>query len=250
MSLDIGSTVSSTFDRIASKASIGVIGLLLGLLLVIGAGIIAVGAAASVSPVLAAVAGVAVAAIYIAGAASFMVGSLRAFDEENIEKEMFTENIIWPFLRMTGSNIVLQAFIFIAVYLVLYPVLLAGMGSSLATGAEAPALSSTGYAALAVSTGIVIAVALYVVSALSLSLPRISVNDKRLFQSLDESVQATSGERARIIAAILPFAILLGAGVAALTYIGGALGGLIYTVSIAIGSLYWLALLVELNERL
>lgn len=253
MSLDIIDTISSAFSRLSSKASLGLIGFLLGLMLVVGAGSIAAGAASTVSTALAVLIGVAVGIAYIAGLASFTVGSFRAIDQQSLEKEQFTENIVWPFLRMTGSNIVLQSFILMAVYLVMYPALLLGLGASglMSMGAETmPELGATAYAALGLGGVLTALAALYVLAALALSLPRIAISDKRMFQSLDESVQATSGLRLKVIATMIPFAALTTIAVASIVLVGGIAGTAVYGLSAVIGGLYWLALLAELNERL
>jgi len=254
MSLDIKDTISSTFSRVGSKASLGVAAYALGLLLVVGLGAGAAAMAATVSTALGALIGIVVAIAYIAGAASLTVGSLRAFDQKTVNKGMFTDNILWPFLRMTGSNIVLQSFILTAIYLIAYPAMILTIGASgmMAAGAmgATPQLGTAGYAALGLAGGLGIAAVLYVLATLSLSLPRIAVSDKRMFQSLDESVQATKGVRAKIVAALIPFALLFATGMAALVLLGEILGFIAYIVLAITSGLYWLALLTELNDRL
>ena len=253
MILDILETVKSAFDRINSKASLGVAGLAIGLITVLFGGLALAGAATLVNPILAGVIGLVIALVYIAGLASMTVGSLRAFDQKTVNKEMFTENILWPFLRMTGSNIVLQAFIFGAAYLVFYPAAILTLGASgmLQAGAETmPELGTAAMTGLGIAGAITVAAALYVFAALSLSLPRISISDKRLFQSLDESVQATKGKRLKVMVTMAPFVLLLIAALAALLYLGEILGLLVYIALAIIAGLYWLALLAELNDRL
>ena len=253
MKLSVKDTVKSTFDRIASKASLGVAGLTIGLIgLVFGGGILT-GISVAISPILGAVVGMLTAAVYLGGLVSLTVGSLRAFNQKTVNKEMFTENILWPFLRMAGSNIVLQSFALTAAYLVLYPALLLTMGASgmmQGTMTGAPDLGTTAIAGLGISGGITAVIVLYIFAALSLALPRIAISDKRVFQALDESVQATKGSRLRIAAAILPFAALIGAGLAALFALGEVVGFLVYVALAVISSLYWLALLAELNDKL
>lgn len=253
MSLDVTDTISSSFSRLSSKSSLGLIGFILGLMLVVGGGTLAATAATTVSTALAVVIGAAVAVAYLAGVASFTVGSLRVLDEQTVEKESFTENIVWPFLRMTGSNIIVQSFMLMAAYLVLYPALLLGLGTSglMTMGSETvPELGTAAYATLGVGGLITAFAALYVLSALSLSLPRIAISDKRMFQSLDESVQATSGLRLKVIATMIPFAALIAIALASIVLVGGIAGTAVYGLTAVIGGLYWLALLAELNERL
>jgi len=253
MSFNISDTVKSTFDRIASKASLGVGSFALGLLIILFLGTAATGAATMVNSALAGIIGLVTAAVYIAGVASLTVGSLRAFDQEELEKGMFTENIVWPFLRMFGSNIIVTHFIYLAVLIVLYPTILLTMGASgmlEGTAETMPELGNAAIAGLGISGGITAVVVLYVFAALSLSLPRIAISDKRLFQSLDQSVQVTKGNRLKIAATILPFLALIGIGLTALVALSSILGGLIYLTLVVLGGLYWLALLAELNDRL
>jgi hypothetical protein len=257
MKLDITDTVLSAFSRIASRATLGVIGAMIALFLVLGAGFVAGGALMTVSTFL----GGAVMALtfigYIAGAASLGVGMFRAFDQKDFSKEMFTENILWPFLRLTGTNITIQAFAFTVAYVLLYPILLTGLlGSSVAslgsatgasglTGMSAGLLAGLGVAGL-ISLGLI----LYLVATLILLVPRIAVDDKRLFQALDQSVQSTKGNRLRIIATLLPFVALLVIGAGALSSLGEILGLVVYMIAVIAGSFYTPAILTELNSRL
>lgn len=249
MTLDILDTVRSAFGRIASKATLGVVGVTLALLLIVGGLGILAGALTSVSAVLGSLVALAAVATYIAGAASLTVGSMRAFDEKDFRKEMFTDNIFWPFLRMTGANITTQAFVFMAAYFILYPLLLVSIGGSVAMSAGSAALGGATTALIGVGGAIVALIALYVLSALLLALPRIAVNDRRMFRALDESVQATSGKRLKVIATLLPFAVLMVTAFAG-AFREGIAGYTIYGVSLFLGSFYMLAILTELNSRL
>ena len=257
MKLDVIDTVLSGFSRIASRATLGVIGAMIALFLVIGIGFAAGGALMTVSTVL----GGAVMALafigYIVGAASLGVGIFRAFDQKDFSKEIFTDNILWPFLRLTGANITIQAFAFTVAYVLLYPILLVGLlGSTAASiGSAAGASGLTGMSAglmagLGVAGLISLGIILYLVATLILSVPRIAVDDKRLFQALDQSVQSTKGNRLRIIATLLPFVLLLAVGMAALVALGEILGLLVYTIAVIAGSFYTPAILTELNSRL
>ncbi|QGA80003.1 glycerophosphoryl diester phosphodiesterase membrane domain-containing protein [Candidatus Nanohalobium constans] len=257
MKLDIVDTVLSSFNRIASKASLGVIGFMIALLVILGAGFTAGAALMTVSTIL----GGAVMALtligYIVGAAALSVGTFRAFDQKDISKSMFTENILWPFLRMTGANITIQAFAFTAAYLLIYPLLLIGvLGGSMAglgSSSSAASLAGAGTGLLAIGgiLGLIsLGIILYLLATLIISVPRITVDDKRLFQALDESVQSTKGNRARIIATILPFVVLLVIGGASMALLGEILGTVAYLLTVVVGSLYMPAILTELNSRL
>jgi hypothetical protein len=250
MELDIVDTVLSSFSRLGSRATLGVIGALLALILALVAGFTAGGALMAVSGILGGLVMLVTFAVYIAGAASISVGALRAFDQEDISKGMFTENILWPFLRMTGSNIVTQAFVFAVVYILVYPLILTGLAGVGAMGMMAGTGLSTGMLAGAGVLGLLaLLIVLYIMATLTLSLPRIAVNDRRMFQALDESVQSTRGNRLGIIATLLPFAVFMAAAFAGM-FSGGLVGGAIYLVSVLISSLYFLSLLAELNTRL
>lgn len=252
MKLDVIDTVLSSFSRMSSRATLGVVGAGLALILALIAGFMAGSALMNVSSILGALVMVLTFGVYIAGAASISIGALRAFDEEDVSLDMFTDNIVWPFLRMTGANIVTQAFILTVAYILFYPLILIGFA-----GAGAAEMTSTGMtgisSGLMLGAGVVgllaLLIVLYIMSALTISLPRIAVNNQRMFQALDESIQSTKGNRPGIIATMLPFAALLAAAFAGM-FSGGFLGGAIYIVSILVGSLYYLSLLTELNTRL
>jgi hypothetical protein len=249
MELDIVDTVLSSFSRLSSRATLGVVGAGLALILAVGAGAMAGGALMSTSSILGGLVMLVTFAVYIAGIASISVGALRAFDKEDLSKGMFTENILWPFLRITGANIVTQAFMLTIAYILIYPLLLVGM-----MGAGAMSMASTGLGAgMGLAGGIVgiiaLSLILYILATLTISVPRIAINDKRLFQALDESVQSTKGNRLRVIATLLPFAALIAVAFAG-TFTGGLLGIAIYLVSVLVASLYFLSLLTELNTRL
>lgn len=262
MKLDLTDTVLSSFDRIASKATAGLIGFGIALGVIVTAGISAgtfvsglgeAGIGTSMGSSLSMLIYAITAVIYLVTVAMLTVGSFRAFDQQDVKKEMFTENILWPFLRMTGCNIVIQSFVLTALYLMIYPLLLIGGASSyLLMGAVGAGTGMSPMLIAGAATAILIFVGtlLYIMAALTLSLPRISINDRRMFKALDESVQATSGNRLRIIAAFLPAAIFIGTGMASMMLIGGLAGIGAYIVLAAIGSFYALGLLTELNNRL
>lgn len=257
MKLDVIDTVLSGFDRITSRPTLGIIGAMIALFLTIGIVSAIGGALMTVSTILGGIVLLFAFIGYIVGAAALGVGTFRAFDQKDFNKEMFTENILWPFLRITGANITIQAFAFTVAYILLYPILLIGLlgstaaslgsatGVSGVTGMSAGLLAGLGVAGL-ISLGII----LYLVATLILSVPRIAVDDRRLFQALDESVQSTRGNRLRIIATLIPFVLLLAVAVGALAALGEILGLLVYLVAVIAGSFYTPAILTELNSRL
>ncbi|QKQ98677.1 hypothetical protein GKQ38_04090 [Candidatus Nanohaloarchaea archaeon] len=255
MKLDITDTVLSSFERIYSKATLGVIGAGLALLVFLAAGFMLGGALSTVSGVLGGLVMLLTFVAYIAGAGMLTVGALRAFDEETIRKEMFTENILWPFLRILGANITTQAFIIAILYVVLYPLLLVGMMGSVAsmstamTGAAATSMMAGLAPLMGVGALIALLLSLYVFASLVLALPRIAVNDSRLFQGLDESVQFTSGNRLRVMVSFIPFVLLMAVAFGGM-FQEGVIGMIIYLLGALIGAFYNLALMTELNERL
>ena len=258
MKLDIIDAILSGFNRITSKATLGVIGVMIALFLIVLIGSVGGGALMTVSSILGGLVLLLTAIAYIAGAASLSVGTFRAFDQKDFKTEMFTDNIVWPFLRVTGANLTIQAFAFTIAYLLIYPILaiglLGGSAASLtaATGATSGLGSLTGGLLIGVGlAGLVsLGIILYLLAALIISVPRITVDDKRLFQALDESVQTTKGNRIRMIATIAPIFVLFAAGIGALVAVGEIIGLVIYLIAVLAGSFYMPAILTELNSRL
>lgn len=254
MKLDITDTVLSSFKRIYSKASIGVVGAGLAVLLLMVAGFMIGGALTSVSGVLAGLVMLITFLAYIAGLGMVSIGALRAFNRKTFNMEMFTENVFRPFMRLIGVNITMQAFIFTVFYVTVYPLILVGMmgtmGSISAMTTASTASSFAGMMPLIAAGGLIaVLLAVYVMASLFVALPRVAVNDSRMFQALDESVQSTSGNRLRVMVTLIPFILLMALAFAGVGS-GGAIGWTIYVLSIIVSILYSLSLVTELNQRL
>lgn len=176
------------------------------------------------------------------------IGAFRALDSGELEKEYFTENLVWPILRVAGSNIVMTAFAAIA----LIPILPA---RSLLAGAAGMGMVGTALGVLSLLVGLW--AFFYALLSLSVSLPEIVVEDNRLFESLDNSIQRTHGDRAGMFVALLPLLVLYTANLA-LTVAAGAGGTLETNPIMMIGSgllgsitaVTAYSTLVEYNKRL
>lgn len=136
------------------------------------------------------------------------IGGLRAFREGELSRDSFTQNLAWPFGRIVGANLTTTIFAYGVGALLVIPV---GALMALVTGATSVE-AVTGAGAVAVLLG---ALALllglggffYVVVTLILAQPLVAIDDRRMFQALDESIQRTKGHRSSIFVALLGIAI-------------------------------------------
>lgn len=131
------------------------------------------------------------------------IGGLRAFREGEFSREMFTENLVWPFGRILGANLTTAVLAYALGFLFILP---AGVLAMLSGAASASAIASTG--GLTMILGILgmimgLGAFFYVTVSLILSQPLLAIEDKRLFQALDESIQRTKGYRSSIFVALL-----------------------------------------------
>jgi len=131
------------------------------------------------------------------------IGGLRSLREDEVRRELFTENLLWPFGRILGANITTAVLAYGLGFLFVLPAGILGMLSGAATP-EAVA-SSGGAAVILGFIGILLGLGafLYVTVALLLAQPLVAIDNKRMFQALDESVQRTKGHRSSIFAALL-----------------------------------------------
>ncbi len=134
------------------------------------------------------------------------IGGLRSFREEEISSEFFTSNLIWPYGRILGANITSTLFATVLGILFALPALaligVLGGSPDAVAGASAPVLALT---ALAGIMGL--GAFFYVTVVLLIAQPLVAIDDRRLFQALDESVQRTKGHRSSIFIALLGIAI-------------------------------------------
>ncbi len=203
MALDAGDLVRSVFDKVTSDIGLKLIAAFFVLQLLnigssysfeVGGPAAAIGAVVSLA---AAVAGI-----------LLMIGSFRALDTGELEKQQFTDNIIWPFLRLVGANILTTVFVVVALIpaslIALLTVGGAGVGVTLGSTALTVVVGLLG-ALLGIGSLVFVA---YAVLALITALPEIAVNDSRLFEALDNSVQRSSGEKLRMFISLVPVVLL------------------------------------------
>ncbi|WP_414837653.1 hypothetical protein ACK3SF_05280 [Candidatus Nanosalina sp. VS9-1] len=131
------------------------------------------------------------------------IGGLRAFREGEFSKEMFTENLVWPFGRILGANITTAILAYALGFLFILPAGILAMLSGAATPSGVAA--SGGLTMILGILGLIMGLGafFYVTVALILSQPLLAIDDRRLFQALDESIQRTKGHRSSIFVALL-----------------------------------------------
>lgn len=207
MALDAVDTIKSTFGSLKTDAGKKVLGLLFVLQLVnmggtylstMGTAMMFVSAFLSL--------GVAAAMLLVT------VGVFRSFDSGELTSDQYTSNVLWPLVRITGANAVTTIFAYGLALVALLPAVLvsvlAGAGVS-SLGAGAAAGGSIVGAVLGIA-GLVLAIAafFYIFLMLTVSVPMISVDDNRVFQALDRSVQRTKGAKVSMFLAALPIGLL------------------------------------------
>ena len=160
------------------------------------------------------------------------IGGLRSFREDNLDRSAFTNNLAWPFGRILGAQLTTAVFGYLAALVFLGPAIVAAvLGGVTSLSGAAPALGSAGIAAVVLgAAGLLAGVTafLYITITLILAQPLIAIDDKRLFQALDESIKRTKGSRLNIF--------LTGLVVFAIYFTAVLLGGLASVVSPQIGS--------------
>lgn len=181
------------------------------------------------------------------------IGGLRGFREGELEKEMFTDKLIWPFGRILGANLVSTVFAYLLAIIALFPAFWIAVMSGITSFSGLSAASTAVIGLGGLGALLAVTAFLYVAVTLVLAQPLIAIDDRRMFQALDESVRRTKGERLDIILALLGLMIvyLVAVGVAAgLTGIAGenaagALATLVVTPLITPVSLCLLNYLTE-----
>jgi hypothetical protein len=207
MALDAVDTIKSTFGSLKTDAGMKVLGLLFVVQLVnmgstylgtMGTGMMFVSALLTL--------GAAAAMLLIT------VGAFRSFDSGEVNSEQYTSNVLWPLVRITGANAVTTIFAYGVALVALLPVILvsvlAGAGVS-SLGAGAATGGSIVGAVLGIAGGLLaIAAFFYIFLMLSVSIPMISIEDSRVFQALDRSVQRTKGAKVSMFLAALPIGLI------------------------------------------
>lgn len=216
MALDAIDTIKSTFGSLKTDAGMKVLGLLfvvqlanmgstylasMGTAMMVVSGLISLGVAA--------------------GMLLISVGAFRSFDSEELNSDQYTSNILWPIIRITGANAVTTIFAYGLALLALLPALgVAGIaGSGMSTGA----VGSSIIGAVLGLGGLVLGFAafFYIFLMLTVSIPMIAVDDKRIFQALDRSVQRTKGSKVSMFLSALPVGLLYLLGIGAIIGLTG-----------------------------
>lgn len=151
------------------------------------------------------------------------IGGLRAFRAGELSREMFTENLAWPFGRILGANITTAVLAYgLGIIFVLPALILAGLSGA----ASAEAIASSGALTMVLGAiGVLMGLGafFYVTVTLLLAQPLVAIDNKRMFQALDESVRRTKGHRSSIFIALLGLGLAYIA-VAAVVALLGTLG--------------------------
>jgi len=147
------------------------------------------------------------------------IGGLRSLRDEEFDIENFKQNLVWPFGRIAGANIVSVIFAYLVALIFIGPAALAALTSGVSsvaglTGASAGVLALGGLGAI-----LGVAAFIYVSVTLILAQPFVAIDNMRMFEALDNSIQSTKGNRLNI------FITFLGYGLANLTL--GVIFGLI-----------------------
>ncbi|MFB6158504.1 MAG: hypothetical protein ABEJ95_02470 [Candidatus Nanohalobium sp.] len=130
------------------------------------------------------------------------IGGLRSFRSGELEKDNFTDNLVWPIIRITGVNVVTAVFAYAAAAVFIIPAIMSIFGGATGATSGLSALSSIGVTdlLLGLAGGVLgIAAAAYVTVTLLLAQPLIAIDNRRMFQALDESVQRTRGNKISIL---------------------------------------------------
>lgn len=162
------------------------------------------------------------------------IGGLRAFREEEFSSKMFTENLVWPFSRILGANITSAVLAYGLGAVFLLP---AGILAVLAGAATPSGVASAGGLPLILGVlGAIMAVGafFYVTVTLVLSQPLVAIDNKRMFQALDESVQRTKGYKSSIFVAFLGLGLAYLVGIAILGVLGTVLPGFISALGLLV----------------
>lgn len=195
----------------------------------------------------------------LAAVASVLVtlGALRSFDSGSFEKGHYTENLLWPIGRLAGVNVTTTLFAYgIGVVAALPAVVATALtGTSLSGGLSGASITM----ALLVILGMALGVAafIYVFLTLIVSVPMVAADDRRMFESLDLSVQRTSGQTTSMLFAALPLIALYLVSMAFMaaatpsqgTTINPALGAVSSLLSSVVAATFF-SLVTEYNQRL
>ena len=255
MTLDAVDTIKSTFGSLKTDAGMKILGLIF-VLQIVNLGSTYLGSMGTGAMVASALLSLVVAAAMVL----VTVGAFRSLDSGEFTMEQYTSNVLWPVVRITGANAVTTIFAYGLALIALLPVImvsvLAGAGLS-SVGAGSVVGGSILGAVLGIA-GLALGFAafLYIFLMLTVSIPMVSVDDNRLFQALDRSVQRTKGEKVSMFLAALPIAVLYLVGVIAVVIAAGTGSSLspvlavVTSVVTALTATLFFSLLNEYHQRL
>jgi hypothetical protein len=223
MALDAINTIKSTFGSLKTGVGMKILGLLFVVQLVnmgttyfstMGTGMMIVSGLISLTA----------AAVLLL----ITVGAFRSFDSGELTKDQYTNNIVWPLIRITGANAVTTIFAYGVALFALLPVVLV----SVLAGAGAVAGGSILSALLGIA-GLVLAIGafFYLFLMLTVSVPMIAIEDNRIFEALDRSVQRTKGEKISMFLAALPVGLIYFIGIIPLAAMAPTTGSTATSVS-------------------
>lgn len=131
------------------------------------------------------------------------IGGLRSFRDGEFDRENFTENLLWPFGRILGANLTAGIFAYAVAFLFIGPAIVLATTSGITS---VSGLTGAGAGVLALGAiGAILGIAafIYVSVTLMLAQPFIAIEDRRMFQALDKSIQSTKGSRLSIFTALM-----------------------------------------------
>ena len=232
MALDAINTIKSTFGSLKTGVGMKILGLLFVVQLVV-VQLVNMGTTyfSTMGTGMMIVSGL----ISLTAAAVLLLITVRSFDSGELTKDQYTNNIVWPLIRITGANAVTTIFAYGVALFALLPVVLvsvlAGAGlSSLGAGAVA---GGSILSALLGIAGLVLAIGafFYLFLMLTVSVPMIAIEDNRIFEALDRSVQRTKGEKISMFLAALPVGLIYFIGIIPLAAMAPTTGSTATSVS-------------------
>lgn len=131
------------------------------------------------------------------------IGGLRCFRDGEFDLDNFGTNLAWPFGRLLGSNLIAGVLAYAVAFIFVGPAVLAAITSGI-TSVSGLTAAGAGIIALgAIGAILGLAAFIYISLALMLAQPFIAVDDMRMFEALDASIQRTRGSRLSIFTALL-----------------------------------------------
>ena len=150
------------------------------------------------------------------------IGGLRSLRDQEVTLENFRENLVWPFGRIAGANLVTAVLAYVVAFIFLGPAALAALTSGI-TSLTALTTANAAVLALGALGGILgLTAFIYISLALILAQPFIAINDQRMFDAMDNSIQSTKGSRPNILMTFLGYILAYLGVIVALTFVSMA----------------------------